>query len=357
MKKVKSLLPWTFRIVLSFLFLLSAAAKLYPNPNLGIFLFEKDQLLPLGFDSCFAPYFSRFIIGAEISLGIALLLPHYLKSIVIPISTLLLAIFVGHLTYEILQTGNEGNCGCFGSLLPMTPLQAILKNLGAIAMLVYLYFNVQDLEKGKNNFYILTTLFLGSTLFMFGLTPMPKCETEKTVSSQPVVIVEEEEETPIQTSTDNVSSVQNSTLNSSDSTKKITINPGPKKVTSSFSKVVPGIDEGKKLLCFFAPGCDHCQAAAKSIAQLSKTIPDFPKVHIVFMDEETDKIPGFFEIAGKKFNHQILDIPKFYNTLGTSKDTPGVVLMWNGNILKFFDGINSNQYDAEKLKAEIAKMK
>ena len=54
---------------------------------------------------------------------------------------------------------------------------------------------------------------------------------------------------------------------------------------------------------------------------------------------------------------EILDIPKFYNTLGTSKDTPGVVLMWNGNILKFFDGINSNQYDAEKLKAEIAKMK
>ncbi len=75
------------------------------------------------------------------------------------------------------------------------------------------------------------------------------------------------------------------------------------------------------------------------------------------MDEETEKIPEFFKLAGKSFNHQILGIAKFYNTLGSSKDTPGVALLWNGNIIKFFDGTNTNQYDAAKLKAELAKMK
>ena len=154
MATAKRFLPWTFRIILSVLFLLSAAAKLYPSPTFGITLFEIKQLLPLGFNACFAPYFSRFIIGAEISLGLALLQPHFLKSIVVPISTLLLAVFVGHLTYEIIVTGNEGNCGCFGALLPMTPLEAIIKNLLAIGMLVYLFFNTSDKEKGQNNFYI-----------------------------------------------------------------------------------------------------------------------------------------------------------------------------------------------------------
>ena len=354
MATAKRFLPWTFRIILSVLFLLSAAAKLYPSPTFGITLFEIKQLLPLGFNACFAPYFSRFIIGAEISLGLALLQPHFLKSIVVPISTLLLAVFVGHLTFEIILTGNEGNCGCFGALLPMTPLEAIIKNLLAIGMLVYLFFNTSDKEKGKNNFYILTSLFLGSTLFMFGLTPIEKCETQKTVASQTNII---EVDTP-EESTTNVSNIPTAgKTNPTDTSKLVKINMGPKKVTSAFSQLVPGIDEGKKLLCFFAAGCDHCQAAAKSLAQLSKSNPNFPKVHIIFMDEETENIPEFFKLAGKSFNHQILGIAKFYNTLGSSKDTPGVALLWNGNIIKFFDGTNANQYNAAKLKAELAKMK
>ena len=354
MATVKRFFPWTLRVILSVLFLLSAAAKLYPSPTFGITMFEIKQLIPLGFDACFAPYFSRFIIGAEISLGLALLQPHFLKSIVIPVSTLLLAIFVGHLTYEVISTGNEGNCGCFGALIPMTPLEAIIKNLLAIGMLVYLFFNTSDKEKGKNNFYILTSLFLGSTLFMFGLTPIEKCETQKTVASQSNII---EVDTP-EESTTNVSNIPTTgKTNLTDTSKLVKINMGPKKVTSAFSQLVPGIDEGKKILCFFAAGCDHCQAAAKSLAQLSKSNPDFPKVHIIFMDEETEKIPEFFKLAGKSFNHQILGIAKFYNTLGSSKDTPGVALLWNGNIIKFFDGTNANQYDAAKLKAELAKMK
>jgi len=353
MQSIVKFLPWSFRGILSFLFLLSAAAKLYPSPNFGITMFEVKQLMPLGFDACFAPYFSRFIIGAEISLGIALLLPHFLKSIVIPLSTLMLAIFVGHLSYEIIQTGNQGNCGCFGSLLPMTPLQAILKNLAAIGMLVYLFFKVKDNESGKNNFFVLLSIFFGATLFMFGLTPMEKCKKNEITNSKIIIV----DDTSNVSSSEEQSDSTNTKVSTGESNKLPVENLGPKKVNSIYSKFVPGIDEGKKLLCFFAPGCDHCQAAAKSIVQLSKSIPDFPKVHIIFMDEETEKIPEFFKIAGKSFNHQIMDIPKFYGALGSSKDTPGVILMWNGNVLKFFDGINANQYDGTKLKVEIEKMK
>jgi thiol-disulfide isomerase/thioredoxin len=184
-----------------------------------------------------------------------------------------------------------------------------LKNLGAIAMLVYLYFNVKDLEKGKNNFFILTSLFLGSTLFMFGLTPMEKCESLETVNAQNTVI---EIDSTIVTSGNEEPSIKTDSASKNDTVQKKIEKTGPKQVTSTFSKLVPGIDNGKKLLCFFAPGCDHCQDAAKSIAQMSKTIPDFPQVQIIFMEEETEKIPDFFKKAGKTFPSQILGIAKFY---------------------------------------------
>ena len=47
---------------------------------------------------------------------------------------------------------------------------------------------------------------------------------------------------------------------------------------------------------FFAPGCEHCRATIKSIDSLSRINPDFPKVEIVFMEEEVEKIPDFLSM-------------------------------------------------------------
>ena len=103
------------------------------------------------------------------------------------------------------------------------------------------------------------------------------------------------------------------------------------------------------MLCFFAPGCDHCKATIRSIDSLSKIIPDFPKVEIVFMEEEVEKIPEFFEYAGGEYSYRVLDIASFYNVLTWERNTPGVFYMWNGNILKEFDGIEEKSFDAKEL--------
>ena len=108
---------------------------------------------------------------------------------------------------------------------------------------------------------------------------------------------------------------------------------------STYSKYVEGIDEGEKLLCFFVPGCEHCQIAAKQITDLSKEVQNFPDVVIVFMDEETDKIPDFFEIAGSDYDYQIMDIYTFMEAFWyDDNDTPGVVYLNNGNVLQFYQG-------------------
>ena len=93
---------WIIRILISFLFILSAIAKLYPSPYFAITTFEAKQLVPLGFDQCYGAYFSRILISFEFALGILILLPFYLKRVIIPSTILLLSVFCVHLSLSVL---------------------------------------------------------------------------------------------------------------------------------------------------------------------------------------------------------------------------------------------------------------
>jgi hypothetical protein len=73
------------------------------------------------------------------------------------------------------------------------------------------------------------------------------------------------------------------------------------------------------------------------------------------MDEEADKIPEFFEYAGAKYPYKIIDIASFWKLLGNDKDTPGVLYLWNGNIIKDWNGINEKKFVGSELKKIVAK--
>ena len=344
MENVKKYLPWAVRILLSGFFFLSAAAKLYPSPVLAITSFEMKQLLPLGFDECFAPFFSRYIIAAEIATGIGLLQPHFLKSIVIPAATLMLGVFSIHLAVEIMNTGgNSGNCGCFGELIPMTPLQSIFKNIASIGLLIYLFFQVKDKEKGQNNPWILSSIFAFSSLFMFGLTPMESCKKDSFDSTQVVVVENDKPEDIL------VNQIKKDTVIQGKDTSIIVKKLyEPKPNVSQFAAAIPNIDKGLKLLCFFSPTCDHCQGAGKDIVSVLAKSNVKPKVHIAFQ-EEPEEVPNFFKIIGREFNHQVFEIRQFMKVFGISNDVPGVVLMWNGNIIKFYQGSGDAAFSKDKL--------
>jgi len=302
MENKKNALSWGIRILLSLLFLLSAYAKIYHEPSayFSITTFEANQLAPLGIDPFIAAIFSRVLIAIEFTLGILILFPFYLRKITIPATIGILTFFCIHLGIQILLKGNDSNCGCFGALLPMSPLQAIIKNVLAIGLLIILYklLNVQISKKNDLLFFFPFIYLITSLLFVY----IPIKHTEE-----------------------------------------------PKQTISEFADNLPFVDEGRVLLCFFAPGCEHCRAAIRSIDSLSKIIPDFPKVEIVFMEEEVEKIPNFFKHAGKEYNYQILDIASFYNVLTWERDTPGVFYMWNGNLIKEFNGINDEKFRPSEL--------
>ena len=355
MENVKKYFPWSVRILISGLFLLSAFAKIYPDPSFyfSITAFEFKQLVPMGFTMETAVYFSRIIIGIEFAIGILLLFPYNIKKIIIPATILMLAVFSVHLIIEILTGGNQGNCGCFGALLPMTPLQALIKNLLSIGLLTLVLYKFSNELVEKNNILITTNITTLCILALFMLIPIQK---KTTVSPSPSGYTED---TTIVKDSIIVKPITESTKKDDvvikDTTKKIIVVAGPKKVKSIYSKYFPKIDDGKKILCFFAPTCDHCMATAKELTELKKADPNFPDIQMIFMDEAAEEIPKFFKFAGAEYPNLVLDIIAFWGAIGKTNDTPGVVYLWNGNVQKFYNGTEKDKFNKVEFKKIVKK--
>jgi hypothetical protein len=353
----KNYIAWSIRIIVSILFIISAIAKMYPSPYFAISTFEVKQLYTLGFSGNLAPYFSRTLIGIELALGLLLLQKNFLRTFIIPVTILLLAVFVGHLTYvTFLSGGNSGNCGCFGELIPMTPIEAIIKNIIAIGLLVYLYFLLPKLNFKLSDFWLLTTVLLASILAIYMLAPI------QPPSSNFVEVPTENQETIIDSlsvsnTLETIKTEIPVVIPTIDSTKKeiSKIATEPKKVKSGYASFFPSIDKGKKILCFFVPGCDHCRDAAKELTGMRKKDANLPPVSIIFMNEEADLIPAFFKEAGAEYPYKIIEIIPFWTVLGSGKDTPGIKYLWNGNDYKYYWGTSDNKFNGSELEQIIQK--
>jgi len=344
MNNKKLITAWSLRILIFALFVFSGIAKMFP-----IWPFEK-QLIELGFADWYtAPYYARLIIGVELTLGIAILQPHFLKRLVIPSTILLLLVFCTHLGYQMYIYGPfNGNCGCFGQMIPMTPFEAFVKNIITIGLLILLYRIVPTKEEFVHRFSFLLLIFSFASLFMFMAFPFKPTDPNSTSSSIVSGPIVEEDPLTIDT-TQTKTNVQENSIN--------VVVPEPSKVASKFTSLnifninekntKVDINKGKRIVCFFVPGCDHCREAAKQLTELSKD-PNFPRVYIYFMNEEVFLIDEFFQVAGKKYPYQVIDVIPFWNLMGNDKETPGVLYLWNGNIRKEYYG---DQFSASDLKA------
>ena len=359
MQPIERYLPWTIRILIAGLFLVSAYGKIYPDPSAygTISMFEIKQLYPMGFSVELAKIFSRALIGVEFGLGLLLLFPFDLKKWVIPALIAMLSVFVIHLSIEIINTGNKGNCGCFGALLPMTPLEAIMKNVLSIGLLAILWKRYGAHLPERSNIWFLTTILSVCMLLMFVFIPTYKAATVVDNSSTT--------ETPTPTNsapqaTAGPDTTQAVKTPAGKDTAKVAkpkdLGPKPKK--SGYEKYFANINEGKKLLCFFAPSCDHCRATAKQLTALKNSTPGFPEIQILFMDEAAEEIPDFFKFAGASYSHKVLDIIEFWSVLGGNRDVPGVAYLWNGNLVKMYHGPEgADAFNKEDLKTQLQKQK
>ena len=308
----KRQLVWGIRVLVSALFVLSALAKLYPSPVMGIAAFETKYLGAIGIDGGFAKVVSRLLIGFEISLAILLLLPYYLKKIVLPTTISLLSIFSIHLLVQVVN-GDASNCGCFGELIPMTPLEALIKNILTIGILILPLTIFKDFIDETRKINPLVVTGLSSSLLMFVLLPQSSAE------------------------------ITGSDVNNKE---------------SKYSKYFDDISKGNKLLCFFSPTCEHCMETGKQITALKNKYPGLiPEVRILFMDESdngsVNEINSFFEFIGAKYNYKVLSIEDFVPIFWSNHDFPGVLYMYEGKERIFFDGMGDKEFDGNKLLNEI----
>ncbi|MEC9209534.1 MAG: MauE/DoxX family redox-associated membrane protein [Bacteroidota bacterium] len=307
MKTQNNQIVLTLRILISALFLLSVVAKLYPIPMYGITkIFEQGQLIPMGFSESLAPYFSRFIIGAELFLAITILFNNYLKKIIVPLAFIMVAVFSIHLSTQIF--GNSENCGCFGELIPMTPLEALIKNILTLIVLAFIYKKSEDITGRLSNLMI---LFLLISTLMFAFLPISS--QSKSEGNSFISFVDNED----------------------------FVNSGE-----------------RKILCFFDAGCEHCQHAARSLDSLSNLTDDFPQLHIIFSDAEEYNIPSFFEFTGSKYPYQVMpqhnydtdEIDSYMEITFPDYDNPVVILYDGVRQVRLYEGTGERAFSPQDLK-------
>lgn len=333
------------RVAIAFLFVLSAVAKMYPSPYFAITTFEMKQLIPMGFSEGLAHHFSRMLIGIEFALGLLLLQRHFLRRFVVPATIVMLVVFIVHLSYDVMINGNSGSCGCFGELLPMTPIEAIIKNIISVALLVWL-FRLLPPTYDKRNFWVLTTVLFLCILGVFMAAPIQPVKTEPAAIESADLPQEMTGTLPLPS--DTIVTTTNETPVESAPATEAPKADEPAQTKSMYSQYFATADKGKKIIGLFAPGCDHCREVAKELTALKAKNKDFPELQIIFMDEEGDLIPQFLDHAGAKYPYKVADIATFWKLIENG-DTPGVVYQWNGNKIKMWDGINEKQFKAAEL--------
>ena len=318
-------LIWIFRVILGSLFILSAISKLFPIEAFDLTIVNQGIT-----NWNVAPYLSRFIISVELFLGISFFINPFVKKISIPFSFLLLVVFCVHLTYLIATGSGNKNCGCFGELIPMSSVEALIKNL----ILIFLLFLVNKyfLFEKKRNYSLAFAVFsivFGGIFLIFQIKPYnipPKDEIQSQMNDSVVTVAP----SPSKKS----DTVQVTTKTSNAEQKTSSEKPRVKSVFASFREFSGGeivnLDNGIKLVCLFSLDCEDCMETAYKLGQAKKDWNNFPPLYILFLGEE-NQINNFFDAAAMTFPYKIISPQSFFPLI--KNFPPRIVLLNNGNII------------------------
>lgn len=366
MKQNKELLVLIARILVALLFVVSAIFKIYTISGgqliVAIPSFEK-QLVDQGIvDWCLAPVLARAIIAGELFLGFALLQNHFLKKFILPATILMLLGFCIHLVMQISTSGNSGNCGCMGQVIPMTPGQALFKNILTLGLLGFIFINTEYKKDSKHRYPLF--MLLSSLLFLFYFFPWDCCCATTTVSTTLMPTINdtmiETKDSIITLDTAKTTVVKTEPIKPSKKEPQITPVTDPvKPVTPTKPKLNPttsvfanytnyntGVispDKGNKIVCLFNVECDHCMETAKQLGMAAKK----QKMDILILFwGSADQTSNFFKVAGAEFPYQFIEAGKFFRLLDTAPSPPRVVVLNNGNMIGDY---NSDNFKIDQL--------
>lgn len=363
----KDLLLKIGRLILSFLFVFGAVSKLVSMPFFDgmvaeLLLGENYYDHPSGM--LWIQWFTRILVAAELVLGIAILQNKWFKSLVLPATLGMLVIFTIHLFYEGFKQVNgftEGNCGCFGDILPMTNLESIIKNVIGMAIGVFIWF-----KYNKDNVFAswVAPTFLGLiTLFTlsFGVKSYEAKAvapvTEQLGLTETLVIdsIIPLEQDPVKMEQDAVKENSTPPSTTEEEPKKAEAKdeglqeevPAVKQITPSDKTLqllytyAPAIESqnlayGSKIVCLFSMTCSHCQEVYADLVAM-KASGKLPNIYLVNYGTEYEQNYFFAQAGNVKSPHTLTEeFPDFKRML-EGKTYPRILYVKDGEILKEWD--------------------
>jgi len=277
---MKPKLALLLRIMLGGVFLFSAYTK-FISPGLTEIILI-DHGIVSARDT--AALIVRLLIGFEFALGILLILPYSLKTIVIPSVILFLIIFSGYLVYTGFILKDTQNCGCFGEMIKMSPIESIVKNIVLIFFLVLLL----KLSNEKKNYFVTSTVAILCVALVFVFLP---------INSQKEF--------------------------------KFTI------YTNFEGEGRVDLSNGEKLLVILNLECDHCQALAKELSEIKNQPDKLPPLYALLFKEGSVTVDSFKTMTKFNFPYHMIDMNAFLNLIGQSP--PRIYWLKNGKIKEIWD--------------------
>jgi uncharacterized membrane protein YphA (DoxX/SURF4 family) len=343
----------TSRILLAVMFLFSGISKLISLPFFDSMVAEiflgKDY-----YDNAAGLYLtqilSRVLIAAEMLLGAAVLQEKWLKKLIIPSLFGMLLLFTVHLFYEGLTSEKgfiEGNCGCFGDVLPMNNLESIIKNAAAMVLAALVFFGYKQEEEGMKIPSLWGSIVLSAvTLGTLWLT-IKHYETSEPIHED--MIQQTPMDTSLQTQTD--SAIQNTPLNQSKDTASgitQTVKVGDNKAYTPAEMATHKLlktsgrfsdgtflqaDKGNKLVCLFSMTCGHCQEVYKEMCGFSQ-YASLPAIYLLNFGKEFEQNYFFNQAGNCRHPHwRTEDYPLFKRML-EGESFPRILHMKDGKILQ-----------------------
>jgi len=271
------------RFVVGIIFVLSAISKL-KSP--GIF---EIILIDQGFtsDRMTAAYLSRILISLELFIGIAFLQPFLLRKIVAPLTIFMLTAFSIYLLYLMIFAGNTENCGCFGELVKMSPLESLFKNFVLLGLVIYLAIKV---EPEKERWLVPTLLLAGCFILIFTAFPIHSLEGNAFA-----------------------------------------------KYTHFEQQGRVDLTQGDRLVAVMDINCEHCKAAAKELGELDRSTTDLPPLYFLFYGEGegSNSVEYFFHLTNTSYPYHSISEDEFFDLIGSSP--PRIYWLHDGKIKAQWD--------------------
>lgn len=268
------------RFILGVVFLFSAYTK-FISPGLTEIILV-DQGIVSARET--AAIIVRLLIGFEFALGILLILPYSLKTIVIPTAILFLIIFTGYLAYTGFILKDAQNCGCFGEMIKMSPLESIVKNIIMIAALILLFKFTNE----KKKYFVAPTLVVLCVVSVFVFLPVNSQKEFKFAN-----------------------------------------------YTNFEGEGRIDLSVGEKLLVIINLECDHCQTLAKELSEIKNQTNKLPKLYALLFKEGNVTVDSFKTIT--KFNspYHMIGLNEFLNLIGQSP--PRIYWLEDGKVKGVWD--------------------